>query len=204
MAVNSNIPPLSESDFDTKTGALTETAPATDTASSGLNGRLQRIAQRLSTLISYFDSFGRLEVRGVFVEYLETIRNEFSELKQHIYNNLSRNIPLKILPFDPLSSDSRAYESYRVVKSSQGRLWSVSGYNSKTTAQFIQVFDSRTLPPDGAVPLVVISAPALANFYWDSTMAPKPFFLGISVCNSSTGPTKTIGSADCWFNVRYT
>ena len=35
-------------------GALTETAPATDTASSGLNGRLQRIAQRLSSLIGLF------------------------------------------------------------------------------------------------------------------------------------------------------
>lgn len=33
------------------TGALTETAPATDTASSGLNGRAQRIAQRLTSLI---------------------------------------------------------------------------------------------------------------------------------------------------------
>lgn len=43
---------LSESDFDTKVGSLTETAPATDTASSGLNGRLQRLAQRLTTLIS--------------------------------------------------------------------------------------------------------------------------------------------------------
>lgn len=32
-------------------GGLTETAPSTDTASSGLNGRLQRIAQRLTTLI---------------------------------------------------------------------------------------------------------------------------------------------------------
>jgi hypothetical protein len=31
-------------------GALTETAPANDTASSGLNGRLQRIAQHLTTL----------------------------------------------------------------------------------------------------------------------------------------------------------
>ncbi len=39
-------------DFDSKIGSLTETAPATDTASSGLNGRLQRIAQRLSTLIT--------------------------------------------------------------------------------------------------------------------------------------------------------
>lgn len=33
-------------------GALTETAPATDTASSGLNGRLQRVAQRLTSLIA--------------------------------------------------------------------------------------------------------------------------------------------------------
>lgn len=33
-------------------GALTETAPTTDIASSGLNGRLQRIAQRLTSLIA--------------------------------------------------------------------------------------------------------------------------------------------------------
>lgn len=34
------------------TGAVNETAPASDTASSGLNGRLQRIAQRLTSLIA--------------------------------------------------------------------------------------------------------------------------------------------------------
>src|SRR5689334_16925532 len=33
-------------------GSLTETAPANDTASSGLNGRLQRVAQRLTSLIT--------------------------------------------------------------------------------------------------------------------------------------------------------
>jgi hypothetical protein len=33
-------------------GAVTETAPANDTASSGLNGRLQRIAQRITSLIA--------------------------------------------------------------------------------------------------------------------------------------------------------
>lgn len=43
---------LTESDFDTKVGSLTEAAPATDTASSGLNGRLQRIAQRITSLIA--------------------------------------------------------------------------------------------------------------------------------------------------------
>lgn len=35
-------------------GALTETAPASDTASSGLNGRLQRIAQNVTSLIAKF------------------------------------------------------------------------------------------------------------------------------------------------------
>jgi hypothetical protein len=35
---------------NTNLGGVTETAPATDTASSGLNGRLQRIAQRLTTV----------------------------------------------------------------------------------------------------------------------------------------------------------
>jgi hypothetical protein len=38
--------------IDTRTGSVTETAPASDTASSGLNGRLQRIAQRLTSLIA--------------------------------------------------------------------------------------------------------------------------------------------------------
>jgi hypothetical protein len=35
-----------------RTGIITETAPATDTASSGLNGRLQRMAQRITSLIA--------------------------------------------------------------------------------------------------------------------------------------------------------
>jgi hypothetical protein len=50
-STGTEIDPLSQSDFDSKAGSLTETAPASDTASSGLNGRLQRIAQRLTTLI---------------------------------------------------------------------------------------------------------------------------------------------------------
>lgn len=37
---------------NTRIGDLTETAPASDTASSGLNGRLQRIAQRLTSIIA--------------------------------------------------------------------------------------------------------------------------------------------------------
>lgn len=42
--------------MNTRLGDVTETAPATDTASSGLNGRLQRIAQRLTTAIASLSS----------------------------------------------------------------------------------------------------------------------------------------------------
>jgi hypothetical protein len=60
---------LSESDFDTKAGSLTEAAPASDTASSGLNGRLQRIAQRLTSLIALLPTAlganGGLKIEGV-------------------------------------------------------------------------------------------------------------------------------------------
>ena len=41
---------------NTRLGDITETAPASDTASSGLNGRLQRIAQRLTSIIALLPS----------------------------------------------------------------------------------------------------------------------------------------------------
>ncbi|MER9901594.1 hypothetical protein [Mesorhizobium sp. M0130] len=50
------------SDDDVLIGGLTETPPATDTASSGLNGRLQRIAERITDLIAALGAF--LTVRG--------------------------------------------------------------------------------------------------------------------------------------------
>lgn len=57
-------------------GALTETAPASDTASSGINGRLQRIAQRITSLISLLPTAlggsGGLKVDDIFGQY-ETV-----------------------------------------------------------------------------------------------------------------------------------
>lgn len=55
-AISSALSPLStatnQTTLNARVGDLTETAPIGDTASSGLNGRLQRIAQRISSLIS--------------------------------------------------------------------------------------------------------------------------------------------------------
>lgn len=103
----------------------------------------------------------------------------------------------------PFDTNSAAYETSRVVKATKGILVGITGYNSKGSAQFIQVHDAAALPADTAVPKILIAVAASSSFVIDLGLRGKTFTTGIVVCNSSTGPTKTIGSADCWFEARY-
>jgi len=99
--------------------------------------------------------------------------------------------------------DSVAYEASTIAKATPGAIFSIVGYNSKVSAQFIQLHNSATLPADTAIPSIVFSVPALSNFSYDFGEIGRQCTAGIVVCNSSTAETKTIGSADCWFNVQY-
>lgn len=101
------------------------------------------------------------------------------------------------------NSTSIIYETSRIAKASGGILFGMTGFNSKTSAQWIQVHDSTTLPADTAVPKILIYVPATTSFAIEWSNLGRYFPIGIVVCNSSTGPTKTIGSADCWFDVQY-
>lgn len=94
---------------------------------------------------------------------------------------------------------SSAYEASRVLKASPGTLISLSGYNSRTTNQFVQIYNSATVPADTAVPIATFIVYAQSNFSYDVPVTGLPMTTGISVSNSSTGPTKTIGAADIFF-----
>lgn len=102
----------------------------------------------------------------------------------------------------PSNSTSTAYEASRVVKASAGLCFGAVGYNSGA-AQFVQLHDAASVPADTAVPKVTFTVPATSNFALDFGTYGRQFTTGIVICNSSTGPTKTIGSANCWFDVQY-
>jgi hypothetical protein len=101
------------------------------------------------------------------------------------------------------SAASTALAASLVIKASAGRLYQLTGFNSKASPQYIQIHNTTSLPSDTAVPIFVIYVPALSNFSLDFVTLGRYFGTGITVCNSSTAATKTVGSADCWFNAEY-
>lgn len=99
-------------------------------------------------------------------------------------------------------ADSVAYAASLVVKATPGVLFGFAGYNSGP-AQFIQVHNTTTLPADTAIPIIILAVAAASNFSYDFGRFGRFFSAGITLANSTTGPTLTTGAADCWFDANY-
>lgn len=100
-------------------------------------------------------------------------------------------------------SRSTALEASHIARVGRGLALQIEVYS--TAGQYILIFDSATVPPNGTAPTlkVPIKVPADGNVSYAFKL-PVPFVNGLVICNSSTAATKTEGSATCWFTTQTT
>lgn len=115
----------------------------------------------------------------------------------------NKEMPDSTATFAVTPSFSTAAEASRIAKASAGNLLGFSFVNGNAATRYVQVFNSATLPADAAVPVMSFPVATGATFAFDSGKFPNQFSAGITLCNSSTQLTKTIGSADSLFYIQY-
>lgn len=99
---------------------------------------------------------------------------------------------------------SAALEASKVIKASPGSLRGATAFNNNASTRYFQVFNSATVPANGEVPMLTIPVPAGKSVSFDGGLGGLVCSAGISVCGSTTAPTKTVGGADFLFTIKYT
>jgi len=89
-----------------------------------------------------------------------------------------------------------------IVKAAAGKLYQLHIQNG-ATAQFFQISNTTTVPADATVPIHAFRLAANEFREIDFTAFGNYFATGITVCNSTTLATKTIGAADSWIAAQF-
>jgi hypothetical protein len=98
---------------------------------------------------------------------------------------------------------STVLEASRIIKASAGTLFRLGFYNSNAAARFVLLHNSATLPADAVAPMHFWPVDPGKRIDLDFGRYGIRCSAGITVCLSTTGPTKTIGAAEAWFNAGY-
>lgn len=136
----------------TRMGSLTETAPATDTASSGLNGRLQRVAQRLSSLITLLPTAlgagGGLKVDGSGTAL--PVSGTFWQATQPVSGTMTANLAPTTSGGLTISSTLIASgTNATLVKNGAGQLYAYEITNNSANIGYLKIYDSTSAPTPG-------------------------------------------------------
>jgi hypothetical protein len=163
--------------YSTQFGSVTEAAPGTDTASSGLNGRLQRIAQRLTALIallpSAFGANGGLKVDIVG----DTGTGATLDTDDGSVAAAQINIPLTIGMryrwngsawvrggWTPHAAISAASTNATNLKASAGTIGYITVGNYNAAKCFLKIYNKASAPTVGTdVPVATFIVPGAAT-----------------------------------------
>lgn len=100
------------------------------------------------------------------------------------------------------NANSRGLVNSLIVKSTPGLLLGFTATSKNAAAQFIQLFDARTVPANGQVPLCTFNV-AAANVATSLWTPGRAFAQGIVLANSTTQDTLTLGAADTIFDAQF-
>lgn len=151
-------------------GAVDETAPASDTASSGLNGRLQRIAQRLTSLIALVPTAltGSGNFKTAIQEAIPAGTNNIGDVDVLSLPALAAGTntigKVNVLPettgglsiFRSIDLDEGTLE---VVKNSAGQVYGMWVTNTATATRFIKFYDATSGTAGTGTPVITIGIP---------------------------------------------
>jgi hypothetical protein len=198
-------------------GAVNETAPASDTADSGLNGRLQRIAQRITALIALLPAAlgqttkaaslsvalasddASLTLLGAVAETAPTTDTASSGLNgrlQRIAQRLTDLVSRTDNTYRLLASLNTTNSA--LIKNAAGVVWKVTGNNTVAAKKYIKLYNKATAPTVGTdVPVVTLVIPASSYFNIDIPGRAFATGIGVGITGAAAdNDTTAVGAGD--------
>lgn len=150
-------------------GSVTETAPASDTASSGLNGRLQRIAQRIGAVTVVDDAAFTPATTSVLMAGFEADESSTDSVDEGDAGaarmTLDRKVIMTLQPHTAggltrsrtlIPNNTTAI----VVKASAGQVYKIRATNNSSTIAYIKLYDATSATAGSGTPVDTIMIPA--------------------------------------------